>query len=194
MRKIVLFFLAVGLTVFVTTPFAAAGIIQDLTANITFRRCDSTLCIFETGLIGEPASGRADFAQLALPWTYSFVTPPAYWWCGFRQCTEVEYDAKFGRGGMFTMTGPDGLTFSGIVTSGETVTVGAGDNLIRVDFYGQWSNGLAASGNIFEQYWSDQFGHVEAALQTAPVPEPGCLFLLSSGALAAWKYRTRLLS
>ena len=204
MRKIVLFFLAVGFTVLITAPFAAAYIIQDLTANIS---C-SNLCT-SFWLDGQPpvpwappgwAQGHASFSQLGLPWTFSFTTalPTSWDWSGL-----FNYTAQFGRGGVFTMTGPYGLTFAGIVESGNAAEVGLGYEHISINFSGQWSNGWQATGSTFQSFsagppiWPPPYG-LWTELHTQPtqpaVPEPGCLLLLSSGALAAWKYRTQLLS
>ena len=187
-RRTILFSLVAACVLFAASPFAAADIIQDLTVKIDFQTCNNQLCMFDEGFDGAPASGYASFAQLGLPWTYSFVTPPPYWWCDSEQpdCGGFWYQALFGQGGSFTMTGPDGLTFNGIVTSGWTFHPGPGDDEITIDFSGQWSNGLSASGEAYEYWWSDQFYDVEAKLYTSPstpVPEPGSLVLLASGVL-----------
>src|SRR5215471_13236758 len=86
-------------------------------------------------------------------------------------------------GRAFTMIAPYGLTLDGIVTSGWIFHPGPGNDQITINFSGQWSNGLSASGEAFEYLWSDQFFDVEAGLSTSPttiVPEPGSLMLLGS--------------
>jgi hypothetical protein len=152
------------------TSFAAADIVQNLTANIDFQTCNNTLCMFDVGFDGYPASGYASFTQLALPWTYAFVTPPPYSWCDSTQlqCGGFWYQALFGQGGTFTMTGPQALTFNGIITSGWITHPGPGNDSITINFSGQWSNGLSASGEAFEYWWSDPFFDVEASLHTSP--------------------------
>jgi hypothetical protein len=144
-NRTILFSLVAAWVLFAATPFAAADIIQDLTVKIDFQTCNNQLCMFDEGFDGAPASGYASFAQLGLPWSYAFVTPPPYWWCDSEQpeCCGFWYQALFGQGGTFTMTGPDGLTFNGIVTSGWTLHPGPGNDQIQIQFSGQWSNGLS---------------------------------------------------
>jgi hypothetical protein len=84
------------------------------------------------------------------------------------------------------MTGPHGLTFNGIVTSGWTTHYGPGHDVIWLGFYGQWSNGLSGGGDAFEDWWSGQFHEVEAQLDIiTTTPEPGSFVLLASGVLGA---------
>jgi hypothetical protein len=153
-NRTILFSLVAAWVLFAATPFAAADIIQDLTVNIDFQTCNNTLCMFDEGFDGNPASGYASFAQLGLPWSYAFVTAAPYWWCEPGQCGDYWYNAEFGQGGTFTMTGPHDLTFSGIVTSGWTTHYGPGNDVITIDFSGQWSNGLLAFGEAYEHWWS----------------------------------------
>src|ERR1700689_4033097 len=65
-------------------------------------------------LLPGPASGSTDFNPMGHPWTFSFET-------GFPQTWTYSYDgymynANFGQGGVFQMTGPEG-TFTGVITS-----------------------------------------------------------------------------
>src|SRR5215469_2082860 len=103
----ILFSLVAAWVLFAATPFAAADIVRDLTVKIDFQTCNYTLCMFNDGFIpdGDPSGGYASFTQLALPWSYAFVTPPPYLWC--TNCPWW-YDAQFDQGGTFTMTGPHG--------------------------------------------------------------------------------------
>src|SRR5215471_20956493 len=115
-------------------------------------------------------------------------TPPPYSWCDSTQlqCGGFWYQALFGQGGTFTMTGPQALTFNGIITSGWITHPGPGNDSITINFSGQWSNGLSSSGEAFEYWWSDPFLDVEASLNTSTttiVPEPRSLMLLGSGVL-----------
>ena len=179
--RTILFSLVAAWVLLAATPFAAADIVQDLTVRIDFLTCNNTLCMFDEGWGGGSASGYASFTQLALPWSYAFVTPSASWWC--TNCPWW-YDAQFDQGGTFTMTGPHGLTFNGIVSAGWTTHYGPGHDEIWLAFSGQWSNGLTAFGDVDEDWWSDPYFDVAAQLDaTTIVPDPGSLMLLGSGVL-----------
>jgi hypothetical protein len=79
-----------------------------------------------------------------------------------------------------------GPTFNGIITSGWITHPGPGNDSITINFSGQWNNGLSASGEAFEYWWSDPFFDVKVSLYTSRttiVPEPGSPMLLGSGVL-----------
>src|SRR5271157_5334552 len=65
------------------------------------------------------------------------------------------------------MTGPDGLTFAGIVESGNSYHE-LGHAGIQVNFSGQWSNGWHATGWILQTYTAGSPPIYTAELHTSP--------------------------
>jgi hypothetical protein len=194
-----------GCFVFALIQIASADIIQDLTVDITCYPCS-----YHSGFFTQvphwvpiPAIGSADYTFLGLPWSFSYQTGiPTSWVV----TAPTQFTLQFGQGGNFTMTGPHGLTFAGIVESGYSVNFYTALEEISLNFSGQWSNGATAVGSIFQSYngWTSpqgQPGHQIpvgnwSELHTHPTsgpttPEPGSLILLGSALLGAWRYRMR---
>lgn len=129
------------------------------------------------------AFGHIDFSYIGLPWT---VSVPFF--------GGGEYDDYYpryyhlGRGGDVEITGPNGFTLSGFITSGWTI--GNADEVsfewAHVNFWGEWNNGLYGYGSFDIQTWD--FSHGEQPyeigdLQTQIAPEPGSILLLGSSIL-----------
>lgn len=135
------------------------------------------------GLVGQPASGNADFTQFGIPLTYSLETAAPLSWT----LNENGYFANFGYGGSFILSGPDG-NFNGVVTSGQSEEGqgGVAAESVNVTFSGYWTSGIydgeysAGSASIFGNY--DYPGDpVTITLQMSTVPEPSSLALFGSG-------------
>lgn len=163
---------------------------QDLTTHLAmFCPNDVNVCSVSPylGAPGNAAVGQANFNSIDLPWSFSFQTAnPTHWQCD-SHCED--YYATFAVGGTFLMNGPDGLTFSGQITSGQAwqnvdLTWGA-----DVSFSGQWSNGLSAYGDLSDLVtdWNGPY----ASLDVYTTPEPASLALLGGGTLAVWRMRRR---
>jgi hypothetical protein len=164
-----------------SAAIATAGVIQDLTANLQLNPCS---CFYDSGYNGSPAVGTADFTSIA-PWTIAFGTGDAVSW--FQGPNS--YFATFGAGGVFDMTGPDGLTFTGLVTSGQSGYTGF-QSFVDVTFSGKWSDGLYGYGDA-ELYFAD--GSYESDLNAyASAPEPSSLGLMAGGLVGIWGYRKRV--
>jgi PEP-CTERM motif len=164
-----------------SAAIATAGIIQDLTVNLQLNPCS---CYYDTGYDGSPAVGTADFTSIA-PWTITFGTGDALSWYE----SPNSYLATFGAGGVFDMTGPYGLTFSGVVTSGQSGYAGF-QSFVDVTFSGNWSDGLYGYGDA-ELYFTG--GSYESDLNAyASAPEPSSLGLMASGLLGIWGYRKQV--
>ncbi len=154
--------------------------------------CPNNLSICDVspylGSPGNPAAGLANFSPINKAWSYNFLTAnPVSWKCD-SLCDS--YDASFGVGGNFLMNGPDGMTFTGQITSGtawEHNDLSWGASL---SFSGQWSNGYTATGSFIDQV-TDEFGPY-ASLNVDTVPEPASLTLMGGGVLAAWRARKRI--
>jgi hypothetical protein len=191
-------FLLLTLLIFALAPMAVADIIQDLTADIVCYPCNfhSAFLTMSPHSGPMPARGWADYKFLGQPWTFSFLTATPISWVDNGPFT---FSLQFGQGGTFNMTGPHGLTFAGVVESGNSVNFGLGLEQIAIDFSGQWSNGWQAAGTVFERYnagwphvpvgeWSELHTHPTSGSST---PEPSSVVLLGSALLAAWRYRAR---
>ena len=131
-----------------------------------------------TDFFGTPADGSADFNPQA-PWAFDFLTDnPTDW---FYDDFDGVYNATFGPGGSFQMTGPDGLTFTGQIDSGSAneFTNGIATFGIQVNFSGKWANGLDASGQANVDFSEDT--GFSSSLDVTTVPEPTSLALFTSG-------------
>ncbi len=167
-----------------------ADVSQDLTVQLSMS-CPHNLIVCEVapyqGTPGNPADGHVDFNSIGSPWSFTFVTAdPLSWKCD-SHCQN--YSANFGVGGNFMMSGPEGFTFLGQITSGnawQNLDLSLGVNLT---FSGEWSNGLSASGSFIDQI-TDQNGPY-ASLDVYTVPEPASLALLGGGMMALWGARRR---
>jgi hypothetical protein len=185
MRFVVLLVFAWLLSV----SFASADIIQTLTIAIN-TDCPPATCIFFTGDMGSPASGSGDFTPIGDPWTYQFQTGNALSWCENTCGGGLLYQATFGYGGSVQMTGPDGLTFTGVVTQGGVAVSGFMVG-VDVDYFGQWSNGLYGYGTI-ETMTDPPFDFLVEQFTANVAPEPSSLMLLGTGVASLWSLGRRL--
>jgi hypothetical protein len=173
----------VSLILIASAGVATADIIQDLTVHLTLIPCN---CYYDTGDQGSPSNGTADFTSIA-PWTLQFITADALSW----QEGPSYYFAAFGQGGSFDLTGPYGLTFTGVVTSGQAGYLGF-QSFVDVTFSGKWSDGLYGYGDA-ELYFIG--GSYESDLNAyAVAPELSSLTMMASGVLAIWGGKKRLWS
>lgn len=181
MNRCLRFSVLVSMILLASAAVATADIIKDLTVNLMLVPCS---CNYGVGYFGGedggwPAWGNADFTSVA-PWTFSFVTArPLFWQIGE---DDGSYFARFGYGGFFSMTGPDGLTFSGTVTSGQSGWEGF-NATVDVTFVGQWSNGLYGGGDA--ELFFGPIGY-ESDLNTYVAPEPSSIVLMAAGILGIW--------
>lgn len=153
-------------------------------------------CTYYLGQDGFAASGSGNFdanvfgtAQVA----YNFTTGLPLSWSD----DGYSYFATFGLGGVFQMSLPGGLTFTGVVTSGSA----AGEGLtseVQVYYSGQWSNGQFANGSVYEyelgygptQSLTEQIGQGgQGRLAGQTAPEPSTFVLLGSAVVGAWSWR-----
>ena len=100
---------------------SAGTVLADSNLNVhLFEVCLGNECTERSYINGpgSPADGSADFNYIQQPWKIDFQTGnPTEWMCtGEGTCDG--YSAMFGVGGYITIDGPDGLTFSGQITSG----------------------------------------------------------------------------
>jgi hypothetical protein len=139
--------------------------------------CPPAICSYSWDGLGGPVSGSADFTPAGLPWTFSFETAPAL----TEQCTDEYCIDRYGYGGIFSMTGPDGV-LTGIVTSGDAFNSPLGA-MVEVNFFGQWTDGSYLYGYADVKYLMD-YGQFSASLRAQPTPEPSSLLLFGSGIFA----------
>jgi hypothetical protein len=130
---------------------SADNIRQILTVNLNEGQCaNDNFCASDPGGGGSPATASADFQPSMEPWIFNGTTRNALSWYG----EGGDYHAIFGYGGTFDISGPEGLIFTGVVTSGVAAMDGPGVWVVDVNYFGQWSNGLygygTADGQIME--------------------------------------------
>jgi len=163
---------------------------SDLTVNLFMNDCSNTgYCLANPGVQGSSATAFANFALINEPWSFNLTTPPALSWVQ----NGTNYEATFGYGGSFTMDGPDGLTFTGVITSGSS---DAGDGFweVQVNYAGDWSNGVFAEGTADVDI-TERGRQGTASLTSQPtVPEPSTFILLGSGLLGVVAFGRRTLS
>ena len=155
---------------------SADNINQILTVNLTEDNCyEMLLCNGDSGINGTPATANADFSGVGEPWTFNLTTGTAQSWFFYND----GYYATFGYGGSFMMTGPDGLTFSGVIVSGTSEAV---QDYLNVDvkYFGRWSNGLYADGTADLIISGGGLNSI-ATLQSQIAPEPSTFILLGTG-------------
>jgi PEP-CTERM motif len=151
---------------------------QILSVNLTMPNCyGDNVCNADPGLLGSPAFGSANFSLIDEPWRFTTMTGYAASW----RYVGDSYFAVFGYGGTFSMDGPLGLTFNGVVTSGFADYI-PNSWEVRVNYFGQWSDGLYGDGIADLQIGG---GGVESSadLQSQIVPEPGTIVLFASALL-----------
>ena len=163
------------LAVLSLTTFAVADNSNDLNFSVTMDCNHGQFCSALPGNGGDSASADADFTSVGLPWIFLAITDNALQW-SFNGDT---YDATFGYGGTFQMSGPDGLTFTGVVTSG-TAHDGPNGFWVDVSYSGEWSNGVFTTGSA-ESIFSSGGENAQATLQSQVSPEPSSLILFGSG-------------
>jgi hypothetical protein len=150
-----------------------------------YSQCPPATCSFNFS-IDTPATGSVDFTPAGDPITFNFDTgyPVSWYWNG-----GYIYYATFGYGGFFDMTGPDGLTFQGVVTSGSAA-IGGLTSQVEVNYFGQWSDGQYAGGDAYI-YQGGQGTY--AAIGEEIAPEPSSIILLGTGFLALWGWGRKLM-
>src|SRR5690348_3707140 len=102
------------------------------------------------GSPGTAADGKVNFNSMQRPWSFNFLSAdPNQWQCD-PHCEN--YYATFAVGGTFLMDGPDGLTFTGQITTGKAWQNVDSSWGADMSFTGQWSNGLSAYGSFTDTY------------------------------------------
>lgn len=200
------FFAAVLCLVLISrSSSSATNIQQELTVSLNLTCApDSYQCDNQSFLstdFGGPAKGSANFEPVSSGWSLDFTTANPILWC-----EEGSGDASigcspdgplfekdlYGPGGSFFMTGPKGLTFSGIVTGGSYV-VNTFAETADFSFVGRWSNGLVGVGSYGFVYQND-YTFYATTLDTSIAPEPGSLLILGTGVIGAgYAIRHRLI-
>lgn len=124
-------------------------------------------------------TGHADFTPIGQPWTFDLTTGAAVTACTIgpsdpHACGIYLYYATYDSG-EFTMTGPAGLTFTGVVTSGFAAALGPPQAEVGVSYFGQWSDGLYGYGTaMIVADFPASFVHLDSNI--APEPSPLMLF------------------
>ena len=183
---------ALFLVVLVALPrLSLADQVQDLNVHLSmYCPHDAGACAVSPyiGAPGTPADGLVNFGSMQRPWSFNFMTAnPNHWQCD-PHCED--YYATFGVGGTFLMDGPDGLTFTGEITSGKSWQNVDSSWGADMSFVGQWSNGLSAYGSFTDTY-NGQIGPY-ASLDVYTAPEHSSLALLGGGMLGLWGIRRRI--
>jgi hypothetical protein len=129
---------------------------------------------------GTPAIGNADFNHIQQPWNIVFQTGnPIEWQCFGQQYCDG-YSATFGSGGFITINGPNGLTFSGQITSGVGGYFLDEGESVSVNYAGYWSNKQYGYGDLTIGF--SQEGPYTATFDAyTAVPEPATLAMFASG-------------
>jgi PEP-CTERM motif len=168
------------------TTFALADNNDDLNFSLSMDCQFGRYCDANTGFAGEPAQASADFSSgIGQPFTFNATTASTTDWL----FNGDFYEATFGYGGTFTMSGPDGLTFTGVVTSGYAHGQGKSWQ-VQVNYFGEWSNGVYASGDAFVDI--NNGGHdTQAHLDSQVAPEPSTFLLFGSGLVGIVGLRKR---
>jgi hypothetical protein len=121
-------------------------------------------CTYFFGDPGYKAGGSGNFSTGttgAPSVSYYFVTGLPLSWSD----TGYSYTATFGLGGSFQMTLPNGLTFTGMITSGSAGSEGFTSE-IQVYYAGRWSDGQYATGSVYE-YQLGGSGPVQSLIEQA---------------------------
>jgi len=166
-------------------PFADN--IDDLNFSLSMDCNSGQYCFANPGFDGSPATASGDFSVIGAPFTFNTTTGEAVQWGQDGK----DYFATFGYGGVFQMTEPDGLSFTGVVTSGSA-ELAPGAWSVQVNYQGEWSNGVVASGEAFVQILNDG-QDTQATLDSQVALEPSTFLLFGSGAVGIIGLGKRLL-
>lgn len=156
--------------------FCSFGVGRMTAQNLNVRSdCPQNSCSLDIGAIVPirghtqppgPATASTDFSAVGQPWSFSLQTAPPVSWA--YSDLGYWYEASFGQGGTFQMTGPIG-TFTGIITS---ASVQGGEMPffifeLSANFTGSWSNGLPGNGSVELLYQEDNGIVFESTLSVA---------------------------
>lgn len=131
-------------------------------------------CNFNPGDLGSPEYGAADFSPVAPGWNASFSSMPAISWIN----DGTGYYAEFGSGGSIAINAPNGLHFTGTLTSGLAITLSPQIAETVAWFDGFWSSGQQAQGLIA---WENiNYPNSPVTLEVNTVPEPSTFLLFGS--------------
>jgi hypothetical protein len=165
---------------------SADNVNQLLTVDLQMDCSGGSACYSDPGAYGSPATAWADFTLVGDPWAFNTTTANALSWVYVGD----SYFATFGYGGVFDMSGPEGFTFTGVVTSGTAeFTFNSWD--VHVTYFGQWSNGLYGDG-IADVHIGNGGVETMASLTSQIAPEPSSFVLLGTGILGLWRWGRRL--